>query len=154
MKMKVLVPLDDSPSSDRALNELLRRHYPQHIQFKLLGVVEPLCFKGEPQENYRKILDGADATMQRHFEHLLDKARTKLHDHYPAARVQSEIRHGKAAEQIVEAAKEWHADKIMMGAHGHESCPHFLPGSASKAVARKAPCTVEILRYAEPVPVV
>lgn len=147
--MKALVPLDDSPSSERAIKQLLRRHYPHHIQFRLLGVIEPLCFSTEPHENAERIISKAEEVRKRHFEQLFEKLRTRLHEHCPGAKVDWEIRHGNVAEQIIEAAKEWHADKIMMGAHGHDSCPHNLPGSASKSVARRAPCSVEILRDVE-----
>jgi nucleotide-binding universal stress UspA family protein len=50
---------------------------------------------------------------------------------------------------LIEAAKTWKAEKIIMGAHGRGTCPHFLIGSVSKAVAASAPCTVEVIRIAD-----
>ena len=147
--MKVLIPLDDSPSSERSLKELMRRQFPHHVQFKLLGVVEPLFFANEPHDKYKEMISKADEGRKKHYEHQFDKVRAQLHKHCPAAKVDCEIKFGNAADEIVDAAKEWHADKIIMGAHGRDSCPHNLPGSTSKTVARHAPCTVEILRGSE-----
>jgi nucleotide-binding universal stress UspA family protein len=43
-------------------------------------------------------------------------------------------------------AKEWGADLIIMGSHGHSGLVRFLLGSVAKSVLRRAPCSVEIVR--------
>ncbi len=53
---------------------------------------------------------------------------------------------GDAKTKIVDNATKWGADLIMLGSHGWKGLNRFLLGSVSEAVARHAPCSVEIVR--------
>ena len=60
--------------------------------------------------------------------------------------VSSEAILGHAEEAILAAAREWQADLILLGSHGHRAWERFLLGSVSQAVAWHAHCSVEIVR--------
>ena len=47
---------------------------------------------------------------------------------------------------ILDAAKTWAADLIVLGSHGRHGLERFLLGSVSEAVAVHAHCSVEIVR--------
>jgi len=49
---------------------------------------------------------------------------------------------------IIDDAKKWGADLIVVGSHGRTGLDRFLLGSVSEAVARHAACSVEIVRAA------
>jgi nucleotide-binding universal stress UspA family protein len=53
---------------------------------------------------------------------------------------------GHTAETIIETAKKWRADLIVLGSHSRHGFTRFLLGSVSHAVASYAPCSVEIVR--------
>ena len=53
---------------------------------------------------------------------------------------------GDAKTIIIDNATHWGADLIVMGSHGWKGLNRFLLGSVSDAVARHAPCSVEIVR--------
>jgi nucleotide-binding universal stress UspA family protein len=53
---------------------------------------------------------------------------------------------GHAEEVIINTAKEWGAELIVLGSHGHSGFRRFLLGSVSQAIASHAPCSVEIVR--------
>jgi nucleotide-binding universal stress UspA family protein len=53
---------------------------------------------------------------------------------------------GKAAETIVEVAKEKHCDLIVLGTHGRKGLARFFYGNVADSVARTAPCPVLALR--------
>jgi nucleotide-binding universal stress UspA family protein len=53
---------------------------------------------------------------------------------------------GEPKTAILEKAAQWTADVIFMGSHGRKGIDRFLIGSASEAVLRHAPCSVEIVR--------
>jgi nucleotide-binding universal stress UspA family protein len=53
---------------------------------------------------------------------------------------------GHAEEVILAAAREWPADLILVGSHGHRAWERFMLGSVSQAVAWHAHCSVEIVR--------
>ena len=47
---------------------------------------------------------------------------------------------------ILDEAKQWGADLIVLGSHGHRGINRFLLGSISEAVAMHAECSVELIR--------
>jgi len=57
---------------------------------------------------------------------------------------------GDPRSQIIQAAKEWQADAIVLGSHGRTGLHELLMGSVSDAVSRHAPCSVEIVRAPKP----
>lgn len=58
----------------------------------------------------------------------------------------TDVEWGDPRSKIIEAAKEWHADLIVLGSRGCKGLERFLMGSVSEAVARHALCSVEIVR--------
>jgi nucleotide-binding universal stress UspA family protein len=59
--------------------------------------------------------------------------------------VDCRIAQGKPGVQIVQVAREIGADLILVGAHHPAASDYFL-GSTAARVARRAPCSVHILR--------
>ena len=59
--------------------------------------------------------------------------------------VHVEVRQGSARDEIVNAAAEWMADKILVGAHGR-SPNRLFPTTIARSVVRHAPCSVELVR--------
>jgi nucleotide-binding universal stress UspA family protein len=53
---------------------------------------------------------------------------------------------GDPRSKLIEVAKEWCADLMVLGSQGRAGLKGFLMGSVSDAVARHAPCSVEIVR--------
>lgn len=60
----------------------------------------------------------------------------------PQVSVSRHIRNGQAAEEILQQAKESHADMIVMGTHGRTGLGRLLLGSVAEAVLRSAACPV------------
>ena len=57
--------------------------------------------------------------------------------------------HGKAAEVIVQVAKEKHCDLIVLGTHGRKGLARFFYGNVADEVTRAAPCPVLALRSSQ-----
>jgi nucleotide-binding universal stress UspA family protein len=53
---------------------------------------------------------------------------------------------GNPKEVILEEAKKWNADLIVVGSHGRRGVKRFLLGSVSEAVAMNAHCSVVVVR--------
>ena len=62
------------------------------------------------------------------------------------SRVPEFLESGKPAAKIIEVAKNWSADLIVMGSHGRGKIPGILLGSVSQEVLHRAPCPVLVLR--------
>jgi nucleotide-binding universal stress UspA family protein len=53
---------------------------------------------------------------------------------------------GEPRTMILDTAKTWGADLIVLGSHGRRGMDRFLMGSVSEAVAIHAHCSVEVVR--------
>jgi len=59
------------------------------------------------------------------------------------------LAHGKAAETIVQVAKEKHCDLIVLGTHGRKGLARLFYGNVADSVTRAAPCPVLALRSSQ-----
>jgi len=64
-------------------------------------------------------------------------------------KVQALVLEGVPYSCIVDYAKEWHADLIVMGTHGRTGLSHVLTGSVAERVVRLSPCPVLVTRSKE-----
>lgn len=83
------------------------------------------------------------AQARREDQKLLAGVRERLS--LPAS-VQEFLPAGDPATEIVNAAKEWPADIIVLGSHGRGGVSRALLGSVAEAVTRHAPCPVLVVR--------
>jgi nucleotide-binding universal stress UspA family protein len=83
----------------------------------------------------------------------LAAAEAKLHDlqnETTKVRIETEVREGDPAEQILQAATDHECALIVMGTHGRTGLSRLLMGSVAEQVVRKAGCPV--LTVKTPVP--
>ncbi len=57
-----------------------------------------------------------------------------------------QVRAGKPWREIVQIAREWPADLIIIPTHGHTGLKHLFLGSTAECVVRYAPCPTLVLR--------
>jgi len=60
--------------------------------------------------------------------------------------IESRVREGDPRREIVDEAKDWGADLIVVGSHGRTGMQRWLLGSVAEHVVRHAPCSVEVVR--------
>jgi nucleotide-binding universal stress UspA family protein len=53
---------------------------------------------------------------------------------------------GRVADSIIDEARNWKADVIVMGTHGRRGVSHLVLGSDAEAVVRSAPVPVLLVR--------
>ena len=61
----------------------------------------------------------------------------------------STLRTGIPSHEIVEAAKDFDVDLIVIATHGYTGWKHFCIGSTAERVVRAAPCPVLVVREKE-----
>jgi nucleotide-binding universal stress UspA family protein len=117
---------------------VIAQFQPQETQVKILNVVDlaiPIPtsyaagFREESLKHGQGVVRGA--------EQVLSRAGYK---------VQTSVEEGDPKSKIVDHAMSWNADLVVVGSHGRTGVERFLMGSVSAAVARHAPCSVEIVR--------
>jgi nucleotide-binding universal stress UspA family protein len=145
--VKVLLAIDGSSHSHAALVEFATRPWPHGTEVQILTVVHssiPLFF------------DPAFVAAAAHMEQTLDRRRdapvlveaaaTMIRETYPNVRVTTNIIEGIPKDAIVEEARRWEADLIVLGSHGYGRVRRVLLGSVAAAVVANAPCSVQVVR--------
>ena len=132
---RVLIPTDFSPGSDRAV-EYAVQHFPNALK-KLLHVSEA---KDPIPPSDERIQDRLQLRVERE-----QWARNELVDLAQLFRVQVEQAQGEAAKAIVQHARKWQAQLIVMGSHGINDPQHPEPGQVAQAVMRKSRTPVLIV---------
>jgi nucleotide-binding universal stress UspA family protein len=64
----------------------------------------------------------------------------------PAAAVTGNVLSGSPGATIIEHARRWKADLIVLGSHGYGRLRRAVLGSVSLSVVLHAPCSVEVVR--------
>ena len=143
---RILVPVDFSPLSKKALLYAARLAQQFNAQVDLFHVLEPEippAFEGfmiAPPT----VSNGATASCAGRMKTLVNSVRNA-----GVARVGSSVRSGLAAFEIVEAAKELDVDLIVLATHGYTGWKQFAIGSTAERVVRAAPCPVLVVREKE-----
>jgi nucleotide-binding universal stress UspA family protein len=146
-QMKILIAIDGSDYSQGALKSVITRPWPPDTAVKVLHVVEPpSLLMGREMGGYDPEFEMVWKALREQAKELVEKAAEKLRE--AKFQVSTELVEGDPKSQILDAAKEWHADMIVLGSHGRSGFSRFLLGSVSQEVVRHAHCSVEIIRTA------
>lgn len=153
--MKVLVPVDGSAQSDRAIDDVAGRPWPPGTAVEVLTVVHartPLL--PDPAFMMAAIHVERTEESREHAPDLVNSAAGRIRDRAPQAQVTTRILEGPPTDVILKEADEWGADLIVLGSHGRSGLRKVVLGSVASGVAADAPCAVEIIKAArEPVSV-
>lgn len=148
MYQRILVPVDGSAASQRGLQEALQLVKLSGGQVQALHVVNELLveFGHEPSLYHADLVEGLREAGRRVLELAQSAARTEGIE----LQVQMiEVIGGRAADTILEVAREWPADVIVMGTHGRRGLSRLALGSDAALVLRDAPVPVLMVRNAE-----
>lgn len=149
--MKILVAVEDSKYADAITQTLLAQAKPGDTQVCVLHVVEPpSLLLGREMGGFEHDLDQAWQARQNQAEALVAKTAQMLRSH--GLEVTTQVEQGEPKSQIIDTAEKWGADLVVVGSHGRSGLERFLIGSVSDAVARHAPCSVQIVRIRKVAP--
>jgi len=147
--MKVLIATDGSEYGKAAVSAAAERPWPPGTNLRVLTVME------RPAISY---ITGGERELDLNYNQLAAEIRSSLEAiAIDAARsleregltVSHIVKEGVAAEEIIDEAKEWGADLILLGTHGRHGIKRFILGSVARIVATHAPCSVEVVRRGE-----
>ncbi len=145
-KTRILVATDGSEFSTAALKSVAARPWPKDAELKIISVPEFALWLGEfpyfqleqVEELNRSALDAAKAAVAQGKEILL-RAGLAVTTNVPVERE-------APAKTILDEAKKWNADLIVVGSHGRRGFDRLAMGSVSESLAMNAHCSVEVVR--------
>ncbi len=147
MFKKILVPVDGSDASLQGLNEAIKLAKSHGSQLRLLHVVNELVLVGAegPILYFENLIESLRAGGRKVLETAQKQVREQALD---AETVMEEVLGGRAASAIVDQAKRWPADVIVMGTHGRRGLGRLAMGSDAEIVVRHTPVPVLLVRAA------
>jgi nucleotide-binding universal stress UspA family protein len=142
---KILVPHDFSPPSRKAFKYAFRfaKEFGSHLI--LLHVLEPVSSRSLMK------LPGTSGFSEKKLSSAEKSLRILLNSAEVGGlrETRSTLRTGIASHEIVEAAKDFDVDLIVIATHGYTGWKHFCIGSTAERVVRAAPCPVLVVREKE-----
>ena len=140
----VLVPIDASERSNRALEYALEVHPDATIT--ALHVVDPRKFYSETgieggiTTNYDQIRENYEMQAQKILEEARETAAAR------GVEIETDWTSGGVPRSIVSYVNEHDIDQIVMGSHGRSGTSRVLLGSVAETVTRRSPVPVTIVR--------
>ena len=145
MYQRILVPIDGSETSRRALQEAIKLG-DSAAQLRLVYVVEEIyshATEGYDFIDYDALQKAARSTGER----MLAQAAEKVQQSGKRAEVALIETNGQRIASVIEAeAKRWQADLIVIGTHGRSGLSRLLMGSVAEGVVRLASVPVLLIR--------
>ena len=146
---KILVPIDGSPTSMKGLGEAIKIAQLTGGRIRLVHVVDELSVVSSIGA-YAAPLDEWIEALRLAGSKLLEDGRVKvaaagievdlcLHDNVGAS----------VSTVVIDEAKGWLADLIVIGTHGRRGVGRVLLGSSAESVVRVSPVPVLLVRAAD-----
>ena len=142
--MKVLLAIDEEPCSEEAVNEVGGRRWEEGTVVRVLHAVGKFVppaqelwhdAGGDIEQARREIRDRSKQLTERAADWLREQGLV----------VETAVRDGEPGPAVVEEAKEWGAQLLVVGSRGHTGLRRLLEGSVSRYVVDHAHCPVEVV---------
>ncbi|MGA7160104.1 MAG: universal stress protein [Bacteroidota bacterium] len=143
---KILVPIDFSDYSKKALHYAI----PFAQQFKasiyLLYVVEPTIYPADFSFGQIGMPNVENELRAKGEQELQELITNEVRGAVPA---EAFVKVGLPFVEVVSFAKDEKVELIIVATHGHTGVEHVLFGSTAEKIVRKAPCPVLVVRSDE-----
>lgn len=143
---RILIALDDTPSSTKVLEYAKSIIEGLDVSVALVTVIPPTspsAYGADPLLGQQPIIVPEVAEIQQQSaQQYLDKQALDLS---ATKEVYTFTRIGSIREEILTVAHEWAADLLILGTNGRTGFDHFISGSVSESVIRKADIPVLVI---------
>jgi nucleotide-binding universal stress UspA family protein len=142
-----VIAYDGSKSSERAVDEVLRRAWPAGSEVRVVTAVAlPLVGPATGiVDAYGPIWQEAHAAARaqayRRIQAILERFKGR-----PDLKTSYELRDEPAKPALLDVARTWRADLLVLGSLGTTAMGRAFVGSVCHAMVAHAPCSVEIVR--------
>jgi nucleotide-binding universal stress UspA family protein len=140
---KLLVSTDFSSTAEAALTTAVQLARQTDAELRIVHVYEPpeLAYGGYPY--FPVVTAVADAEREKVEADLtarLDDLKSEVSEQ--GVTVSTGLLSGHPGAQILDEARDWGADLLVLGTHGRRGFRRFLLGSVAERLVREAPCPV------------
>lgn len=143
---RILIGVDDSEFSRKAICHAHSIALQHDAVVALIHVTEPISptnYGTDPLLGQQPLIVPETTSIQEETgRKLLEEMSAELPD---ISEIFTFCRTGHPRHEILAVAEEWKADLIVMGTHGRTGFDHFLSGSVSEGVMRRATCPVLVV---------
>jgi nucleotide-binding universal stress UspA family protein len=155
--MRILLATDGSASSEQARALVAAVPWPAGSAIRIVSVVPNganIAMDWSPDRPYVQEIDRYRDPQVRSRVVALADAERDLSLAHPDALIERFLLRGRAASLIVQEARAFAADLVVVGHRGHGTIETMLLGSVSAEVVDHAPCAVLVARSSELGPIV
>lgn len=144
MYQQILVPIDGSTTSERALDEAIIFARQQNSCVEIVHVLEDIWyFDSENYLNYAELMHA----MKCSGEKILAQAQSKLRQAGVVVKTKLLEAHGERIANVIMAeAKNNKVDLIVIGTHGRSGFSYMLLGSVAEGIVRTSHIPVLLIR--------
>jgi nucleotide-binding universal stress UspA family protein len=145
--MKILLAIDGSPHSEAAIVEVARGSWPDGTAIEILSVIHafaPLAI--DPAMVMAAVYVEHIEERRRLPTMLVNAARDRIEGEAWGVQVTTQIIEGNPKDVILDEARKWGADLIVVGAGGYGGPRRMVLGSVARSVVANAPCSVQVVR--------
>jgi nucleotide-binding universal stress UspA family protein len=135
--MRILLATDRSDVSLAASQAVAKTNWPADTEVKIVSVIDPIIYSLEEIGLLR------DKRTER-AHRAIGQAMSVLK--HTSLKVSGEVIAGTIVRQIIDRARSWNADLIVLGTHERRGLKRLLLGSTSTSVANRAQCSVRVIR--------
>ena len=143
--MRIIVTTDGSDFSRAAVERSCQIvAAPEKTEIKIVSVyeiVEPIDISVSPE--FSKEIE---TSARNKAEGFAAQAAQAILERFPEIRLSTIVATGAADEILIDAAREWQADMIVIGSHGRGFWERMLIGSITDSLVHHAPCSVLVVK--------
>ena len=142
---RLLSPTDFSDASKHALEYAVDLAKSYGAELHIVHVIEPVMY---PADMFGQVglVDVETTIEQAGRDELAEWRKKNVPADLPCV---TAIKHGRPFAEILEYAAACEIDLIVIATHGRNALDHFLLGSTTEKIVRKAPCPVLTVRSHE-----
>ena len=155
--MKILIAYDGSESADKGIDNLSQAGLPSDADALVVSVAEVWL----PPPSNDEALDDTfpfqiraglkrarahAAQIVKEAQELAERGSKRVKQIFPGWKVNHEATNGSPAHELLNRAREWQPDLIVVGSHGRTALGRFVLGSVSQKVLTEAQTSVRVAR--------
>ena len=144
---RLLLGIDGSAYSQAAARSIAERPWPEGAELKILSVVEQMIPAMDPWFAAGEVIERMMIENRKQCEEAVSLTHNLVAN--SDLSTTTSVLLGTPKWRLIDEAKEWKADLVVLGSHGRRGLTRLLLGSVSEAVAMNAPCSVEVIRSPE-----